>query len=298
MPKGPRRLYKYRAFNVNTLRLLNQAEVFYADPTEFNDPLDSNPTIHVDTDIPSLEKLLYKMLLETEGKEHAQKQIGNHRYMSTEYGDYKSDPETATYYTGRLATHVHELLANDLGRHGVMSLARKWNCPLMWSHYADEHRGLCIEYDMTDTVFKDLRPVAYDAPRAVRVSDLIDWKLKKSAAARERILSTFFFSKAPQWRYEREWRDLATEIGPQSAPARISAIHFGLRCDHSVIDAIVRLYARSEDRVKFFVMRPLDGSFQLKRCPVDTDEVEATSVRTPAFIEFRDMFVDESGDDT
>lgn len=294
MSKTPRFLYKYRAFNVNTLRLLDQAEVYYANPNAFNDPLDSNPTVHVDTDLPSLEGLLFKMLEATEGKGRATQEINNHRYMSIEYGDYKTDPETAAYYTRRLATHVDRLLNRELGSHGVLSLAKKWDCPLMWSHYADEHRGLCIQYDMTDAAFTDLRAVSYKSQRAVRVSDLLDWKVKGSSSAREQIANTFFFAKAPQWRYEHEWRDLGASIGPSSAPARVSAILFGLRCDYSVITAIVRLYANSNYAVKFYSIHPLDGSFRLKRYSVDTEEIEATGVRTPAALEFRDVFVDET----
>lgn len=69
----PHRLYKYRAFNVNTLRLLSEAEVYYADPADFNDPLDCSPTIEIDTDRSSLEKLCYKMLLATNGADTAKR---------------------------------------------------------------------------------------------------------------------------------------------------------------------------------------------------------------------------------
>lgn len=85
--KLPGRQYKYRAFNVNTLRLLSEAEVYYANPVSFNDPLDCSPTIQIDTDRASLEKLCYKMLVAAYGKELALREMQNHRYMSTEYGD-------------------------------------------------------------------------------------------------------------------------------------------------------------------------------------------------------------------
>jgi hypothetical protein len=52
--RSPKRLYKYRPFDVYTLRLLSEAEVFYADPASFNDPLDGSPTIQIDTDRPTL----------------------------------------------------------------------------------------------------------------------------------------------------------------------------------------------------------------------------------------------------
>ncbi|WP_442496838.1 DUF2971 domain-containing protein [Methylobacter sp. sgz302048] len=200
----PKRLYKYRAFNVGTLRLLSEAEAYYASPTAFNDPLDSSPTIQIDTDYQALEKLLYRMLSQSVGKEHAAREINNHRYMSTELGDYKVSSEAEAYYMRLLASNVKDLLYEEFGKRGVLSLAEKWNCPLMWSHYADEHRGLCVEYDLSETAFNDLRPVDYRRSRSIKVSDLIDWKLKQSSSAHQAVLETFFFTKAPQWRYERD----------------------------------------------------------------------------------------------
>lgn len=291
-PNLPRHLYKYREFNVNTLRLLDFAEVYYADPRSFNDPLDSNPTIQVDTDLASLERLLYQMLSATQGKDVARKTMSNHRYMSTEYGDYKTDPDVAAYYTRRLASHISDLLSTEQGRRGVLSLASKWDCPLMWSHYADEHRGLCIEYTLSDAAFNNLLQVSYSRSRAVRISELIDWKMKGNQSAEQKIVDTFFFSKAPQWRYEREWRDLAEAPGTASAPAYVNAIIFGLRCDPTVITTVVKLHAQSARPIKFYAVRPSDGSFRLKRDAIDKDEIESTGVPSPAVLEFRDVFVD------
>lgn len=42
-PKVPRRLYKFKAFSAQSLELLVEDRVFYANPAEFNDPLDSQP---------------------------------------------------------------------------------------------------------------------------------------------------------------------------------------------------------------------------------------------------------------
>jgi hypothetical protein len=35
----PKRLYKYRSFNINSLRLLTEGEIYYSNPRAFNDPL-------------------------------------------------------------------------------------------------------------------------------------------------------------------------------------------------------------------------------------------------------------------
>jgi hypothetical protein len=48
-PPPPRPL-KYRSFGTYTLRIVSEAEVFFAKPSMFNDPLDCNPTVSVDVE--------------------------------------------------------------------------------------------------------------------------------------------------------------------------------------------------------------------------------------------------------
>lgn len=62
----PRKLYKYRAFNVFCLRLLTHAEVSFSDPRTFNDPLDCDPTIEIDINRSELEYLYYAFLRRTQ----------------------------------------------------------------------------------------------------------------------------------------------------------------------------------------------------------------------------------------
>ncbi len=289
----PKRLYKYRAFNVHTLRLLSEAEVYYADPSSFNDPLDSRPTIQIDAERTALENLLCRMLAMDGNNEH-QQVLEKHRYMCSEHGSYRDGSCGEACYMRLLASNVKDILYKEFCKRGVLSLAEKWDCPLMWSHYADEHRGLCIEYDMTKNECKNLQSVDYRMPRSIKISDLIDWKINFSKSAEQTVTKIFFFAKAPQWRYEREWRDVLTPMGSGSAPARICAIHFGLRCDPSVITAIVKLYATSNQHVKFYEIHPKGDSFYLKRRLIDTDEITATGVKSSVLLQFRDVFMGET----
>ena len=292
--KLPRKLYKYRAFGVNSLRLLSKAEIYYAKPRSFNDPLDCDPTVQVDTDRASIERLCFRMLAVRHGKEKALKKMGNHRHMSTEYGDYKNDPNVEKYYMRRLGSEIKQLVDAEMDSRGILSLAERWDCPLMWSHYADEHRGLCIEYDMNDNACSHIKPVDYRRPRSIKITELMEWKLNKSAEAEQNVLDTYFFTKSPQWRYEKEWRDIHPSNGVKQAPFRISGVYFGLRCDAAVRTSIVKLFANSDSNIAFYDLYPLEDSFRLKRRLVDTDEVKACGVQTSALLDFKDIILDES----
>lgn len=228
----PNKLYKYRAFDVNLLRLLCNDEVYYANPDRFNDPLDCQPTLKIDNDRDSLEKLCRAMSREQKDP------IEYHRYMASEHGNFENDAEN--YYKYLLAEDVRQSLFGEFAQMGVLSLATNWDCPLMWSHYANNHHGICIEYDSTDAEFRNLAPVEYERGRSIKTSDLISWKIKGCEKANQQVYETYFLSKSSHWNYEREWRDVHVSCGRHPCPARISAIYFGLRCDEAVKTSLVK----------------------------------------------------------
>ena len=130
-------LYKYRAFGVHSLRMLCESEVYYSDPSKFNDPLDCSPTLIVDAELHAIERLCHRMIENKLGKKSADKKIQNYRYLSTEYGDYRTDKNAETYYSGMIINEIKRQLDLLMKSRGVLSLAEQWNSPLMWSHYAD-----------------------------------------------------------------------------------------------------------------------------------------------------------------
>jgi hypothetical protein len=110
----PAKLYKYRSFGVRALRSIKEAEAYYAKPTSFNDPLDTDPTIEVDVGRASLEKLLFKMLTQRLDRQAAANQIHYLRYLSTEYGDYRVDPEVDDYLKRMVAQDIKEAIDREL----------------------------------------------------------------------------------------------------------------------------------------------------------------------------------------
>jgi hypothetical protein len=72
---------------------------------------------------------------------------------------------------------------------------------VVWSHYADEHRGICIEFDSdkVDTKNGLLRQVNY--------SNTVP-TLEHNSESDER---TAFLNKTKEWAYEKEWRFIAKD---------------------------------------------------------------------------------------
>jgi hypothetical protein len=281
-PALPRKLYKYKTFGVNTLRMLGEAEVYFANPPQFNDPFDCSPTVRVDVGRGDLERLWKHLRLKAVGKEKAIGELGDRRYMATQYGRYDDGAEGSRYYELALVRDIDDHVTTHFGGRGVLSLATHWDNPLMWSHYADEHRGICVEFDTRDHRCDRLEPVTYSSTRFLLVSDLLAWELSKSPEAERKINKQFFFAKAPQWRYEKEWRAISPKFGVDDAPFRVSAVYLGCRCDSSVQRAVVRMLADERDTIQFYGVWSKDDGFRLGRYPIDVEEILARSARTSA----------------
>lgn len=100
----------------------------------------------------------------------------------------------------------------------VKCFSENWDNLLMWAHYADGGRGMCVEYNLTwmpadDPVFQHLYPVHYTDQRysSVQFTDEAE-----NAAERDSILAcqeywsermlAYHLVKSMDWKYEQEWR--------------------------------------------------------------------------------------------
>ncbi len=180
----PTKLYKYRRFDDVTLESIIYDTLFFADPSTFNDPLDSRPSLKLDVDEPDLTEIL-KRLVEQRTKDemsaalkmvkvrgpravdHVERQSrkqAEELLLKVEY--YSTDPDG-----GDLKTLLGRQIEDELLRryqNGIFCLTGRATCPLMWSHYGDQHRGICIGYSVParTTVHK----VKYGGTRLVEAS--------------------------------------------------------------------------------------------------------------------------------
>lgn len=90
----------------------------------------------------------------------------------------------------------------------VGCLTTKKDNTLMWSHYADKHRGICIEYDIGKIYEKDnliINKVNYNMPIITHKSIVDKETLEIDNINR---LIELFAIKSNEWKYEKEYRIL------------------------------------------------------------------------------------------
>lgn len=87
---------------------------------------------------------------------------------------------------------------------GILSFSGKWKEPVLWSHYADSHRGVALVFDFPDEDLQSgaLVKVSYETYDRVKVA----YDLTRSPDEQTIPTPEFVKRKAPPWVYEDEYR--------------------------------------------------------------------------------------------
>lgn len=85
-------------------------------------------------------------------------------------------------------------------RYGVLCFSRGWRNPVMWSHYADRHRGICLAFEVPTAKFASMN---YDAKR---LPDVLPKLLTGTTEAQEQMMLRLLTTKFRDWKYEDEVR--------------------------------------------------------------------------------------------
>lgn len=278
--KQPRKIYRYQRFSAMTVESLCHDVLYFAAPTEFNDPLECQPTVGSDSDKETLHLVLTELIrrrVESEalaslkivklksenasahakelGEQAARNELANIVYHATnpEYAEYEISEDEAE--CSLLNTKIQDEFLRQYDR-GACCFSSVVNNPLLWSHYGDQHRGMCIGYDLNRNPKPKLHKVKYGGNRMVLTSLIADALLSNDHKSQELLDRKVLLQKASPWRYEREWR-LIGNRGVQDSPLALKDVTFGLRCPTSVMHAIIMALKSREDEVKFYQMSTL-----------------------------------------
>ncbi len=199
------KLYKYRALNKFTLTNLSLGTVYYPRASELNDPCDAQMRVTKPTEKTLINELAMDLFSEglVPGVE-----IDRAHYA----GDFES-----------LFHPFADAKIEEFCSRGIYSMSELSDNHLLWSHYADSHRGICIEYEINPDAYSYLGPVRYsDTHEATKFEEIF----KRP----EEAIRKYYFDKAMAWQYEREWRLLTNRGGTLGAEIfDISAIILGAR---------------------------------------------------------------------
>ena len=177
----PKRLFKYSKINEYVIDNLEKEQFTLSCPNLFNDYYDA--AIHRN----SFESYFADELK----RQDLLKMCGLSTPENIEVEKMKKEAEHEDRF---LSQYMKEVFR-------VGCLSGDNSSILMWSHYADDNRGICIEYDLTDTtIVPFMYPVVY-VPYPFDCSELSEKDIDLAMLA-----STIV--KFNIWSYEEEWRIL------------------------------------------------------------------------------------------
>jgi hypothetical protein len=225
--------YKYRAINKYLIDSLIKSQLFFAPRKQLNDPFDCNIDISGALD----------RLLQPEG-------IARFAEGKTKFDRLKKLRENEDDLD-KFNIEVEKL--------GICSFSLTLDETLMWSHYANDHKGVCLRYDFSEANLNNLDEIIGVSRVSYEPNNLTDWLFshidlydsdRKTYITS--LLKSFITSKAPSWRYEKEARIIRQRFGLCAIPKEtLTHIIFGLQTsdeDESLIRSIAEKYY---DSVKF-----------------------------------------------
>lgn len=221
----PSKLYRYRSLSEEEYFMdeVENAHIYVGNPKNFNDPFDSSSLLKIE-DIGRSERLkkIFMDWVRTFSDRREVRKIFNHRNWF----------ERLKNFTANLLVHKDELTGNDSDEIKLMAnqyyyeefekmnehinrlttsfskvacfTESNTNLP-MWTHYANGHKGVCLEYDfpkITKSYMIDkLFPVFYVKELPNGISLMLDSDINRVTSSDYLLLH-----KLDDWSYEKEWR--------------------------------------------------------------------------------------------
>ena len=227
LEKLPNKLYKYRAVSDYSLDNLNTDTVWVNKPSDYNDPYEFYEKIdfnkiytaltkkHIDQLLDRFTKKIPvpdKILNEAKKKDNPLKFLCEHLLKENDF----SDSQVNNYFAALeevIEKHGKEIIANRINdiqdKMKVCSFCESPEVLLMWSHYADSHKGICIEYNIQKWRESDIRrrilfPVIYKNSLYNSTNHLLRFINEENFNNLYPIISGS--TKSNEWNYEKEWR--------------------------------------------------------------------------------------------
>ena len=197
-------IYKYHQMNLHLMEMLTNAEFYMSKKSDLNDPLDATYTIS----------------------------LGNYLNLYfKKHPSLKSDPKHVELVSSCFKLKIERGESdwiNDIdelqSKLRVACFTEDGNNPLMWSHYAFNHTGVCLKFEPAkDSSFnKALCPVTYS-------DELIEAKNTSD-------FTKCLLTKLKTWSIEKEWRIISDKEKFPFKNEALVEIVFGLKVPDSTMN--------------------------------------------------------------
>lgn len=189
---GYTHLYKYRSLGDDvsighTKDIILNNRLYWPSASELNDPFECRPKIIWEI-LPQDRDIFFQAFMRDAMFAHIDEAV---RHVSV-FNHINNTAELA-------AAKLGERFEQERSQNAVLSFSASFSQKLLWSHYADAHRGVCLQF--TPVLQSDLShgmPVHYTDQRPIHNAFMPGRPFS--------YLLDFFLTKHADWQYEKEYR--------------------------------------------------------------------------------------------
>jgi len=236
-------IFRFRRIDKHFLQSLVNSELYFARPEQLNDPFDCRVDFRI-----SLDNAIIRASGTSQDKLKQLREIINKAVNSD-----------------KIKAFVENI--------GVCSFSLEISNTLMWSHYADNHRGVCLTYGFPKSFFDETINEILGIVRVDYGPDpLSDWFLRVFDQSMpfdgfvRSLIKKAFTVKAELWRYEQEVRIVRKSAGVQVIDKQfLKQICFGLATPDKDITLVKKIVEQCDYDIDLCKMsRSASSDFGLK----------------------------------
>lgn len=252
---APTFLYKYYSDKPTKLEAVQDNKMWYSAPYKFNDAFDCDLFVDENAIFTSFAHL-----------------ASHDRGVRAGSPAWRRLKQTIHAQACSMRTTFEDMKVTT----GISCLSELDNSLLMWAHYANNHRGMCVEYELLE-INRQLKfspiPVVYSDEK-VRISSIRQEKIEVDAT---RFLIESLTTKSTEWSYEKEWRIIRDNVacglkwdveekGALLDMIRPSSVILGCMAELEFEQSV---YAYCEERrINLFKMKKNKEFYRLEKIPI------------------------------
>jgi hypothetical protein len=250
-------IYKYRTINAFTEAIFTRRELYFAPPSTFNDPFDCG--FHILCGGSHNQQIFTSGAFQTIRQRHPDWPLEDVFDAAEQVGS-----AIAKDHLDKANAIFQEKLSNDTDqRVGILALSETHDDILMWSHYAECHKGICIGFSTQHDgeFFSRAQRVIYgdEYPHLDLREVVVNEQLRATAP--------WMLKKSSNWAYEREWRvlDFDAEPGVRQFPAAcLTKVILGCRMVDEDKSSVLKWIEQFPNKIEVFQARVSPTHFRLE----------------------------------
>lgn len=200
-------------------------------------------------------------------KQWGMKSLWEKRLKIAEYADLNDPFELLPFelIDKDARKHIKNVVSVLSKEHGVLCFSESWQSTLMWAHYADKHKGVCLGFEIEDG--PHLTKIEYVQKR---MASPIDFN-KPLGGVDAAVLTTCLNVKHSGWKYEKE-RRLRVSLqekrdgmyyNPFNNGMELREVIIGARSSLSIVDVAEAIGSQPDADVEIWTARAAHATFSM-----------------------------------